>query len=110
MKFNTKNAYEQDIKILYDNMEILNSFCINFQGVNIANTLSWKIHIDSLNLKLSYACYAIRAIKPFVNQETKLCWWFIMPIFILLFTVALSSGVTLHMALMVFIYKRGWSE
>jgi hypothetical protein len=72
IKFHTKNAYEQDIKILYDNMEIRNSSCIKFLSINIANTLSWKNHIDSLIPKLSSACYAIRAIKPFVNQKTLL--------------------------------------
>jgi hypothetical protein len=72
IKFNTKNAYEQDIKILYDNTEIRNSSCIEFLGINIANTLSWKNHIDSLIPKLSSACYAIGAIKPFINQETLL--------------------------------------
>jgi hypothetical protein len=69
MKFNKKNAYEQDIKILYDNTEICNSSCIKFLGFNVANSLFWKNHIDSLIPKLSSACYAIRAIKTFVNQE-----------------------------------------
>jgi hypothetical protein len=72
VKFNTKNAYDHDIKIVYDNMEIPNSSHIKFLGVNIVNTLSWKTHIDSILPKLSSACYAIRAIKPFVNQETLL--------------------------------------
>jgi hypothetical protein len=72
MKFNTKNAHEQDIKILYDNTEIPNSSYMKFLGVNIATTLSWKNHTDPLIPKLSSACYAIRAIKPFVNQETLL--------------------------------------
>jgi hypothetical protein len=49
-----------------------NSPCIKFLGVNIVNNLSWKTHIDSLLPKLSSACYAIRALKPFVNQETLL--------------------------------------
>jgi hypothetical protein len=49
-----------------------NSAHITFLGVNIVNTLSWKIHIDSLLPKLSSACYAIRAVKPYVNQETLL--------------------------------------
>jgi hypothetical protein len=105
MKFNTKNAYEQDIKILYDNTKILNSSCIKFLGVNIANTLSWKNHVDSLIPKLSSACYAIRAIKPFINQKTLLMVYYAY--FILLFTMALFSGATLHMPLLFFIYKRG---
>jgi hypothetical protein len=41
-------------------------------GINIVMTLSWKSHIDQLLPKLSSACYAIRAIKPYVNQETLL--------------------------------------
>jgi hypothetical protein len=54
-----KNAHDHVIKILYDNTEIPNSSCIKFLGVNIANTLSWKNHIDSLILKFSYAIRAI---------------------------------------------------
>jgi hypothetical protein len=72
MKFNTKNAHDHDIKILYDNTEIRNSSYIKFLGVNITNSLSWKNHIDSLIPKLSSTCYAIRAIKPFVNQKALL--------------------------------------
>jgi hypothetical protein len=53
-------------------MEIPNSSYIKFLGINIANTLSGKNHIDLLIPKLSSACYAIRAVKPFVNQETLL--------------------------------------
>jgi hypothetical protein len=40
--------------------------------VKIVNTLSWKTHIDSPLPKLSYACNAVRAIKPYFNQETLL--------------------------------------
>jgi hypothetical protein len=39
IKFNTKNAHAHDIKILYDNTEILNSSCIKFLGINIASNL-----------------------------------------------------------------------
>jgi hypothetical protein len=105
MKFNIKNAYEHDIKILYDNTEISNLSCIKFLGVNFANTFSWKNHIDSLIPKLSSACYAVRAMKPFVYQETLLMVYYV--IFSPLFAMALSSGVTLHTPLMFFIYKRG---
>ncbi|PNF20445.1 hypothetical protein B7P43_G08125 [Cryptotermes secundus] len=72
IKFKTKNIYEHATKIVYDDMEISNSSHIKFLGVNIVNTLSWKTHIDLLIPKLSSACYAIRAIKPYVNQETLL--------------------------------------
>jgi hypothetical protein len=32
--------------------------------------LSWKSHIEWLTSKLSTACYAIRAVKPYMSQET----------------------------------------
>jgi hypothetical protein len=32
--------------------------------------LSWKSHIDWLMSKLSSACYAVRAVKPYMSQET----------------------------------------
>jgi hypothetical protein len=60
------------INIEYDNKKISNSSHIKFLGINIVNKLSWKSHIDQLLPKLSSACYAIRAIKPYVNQETLL--------------------------------------
>jgi hypothetical protein len=53
-------------------MKIPTSSHIKFLGVNIVETLSWKTHIDSLLPKLSSVSYAIRALEPFVNQETLL--------------------------------------
>jgi hypothetical protein len=70
--FNTKHAYEHDTNIVYDNIEIPNSLCVKFLGVNIVNSLPWKTHIDLLLPKLSSSCYTIRVVKPFVNQETLL--------------------------------------
>jgi hypothetical protein len=43
---------------------------MSFLGLIIDNTLSWKSHIDWLMSKLSSACYVIRAVKPYVTQET----------------------------------------
>jgi hypothetical protein len=102
MKFNTKNAYEQDIKILSDNTEIRNSSCIMFLGVNIPNTLSWKNHIDSLIPKLSSACYAIRAIKRFGNQETLLMVYYAYFHSIIRYCIIFGGNFPY-----VFIYKRG---
>jgi hypothetical protein len=39
-------------------------------GIDIGNDLSWKNHITNLSGKLNKACYAIRAIKPFMSQES----------------------------------------
>jgi hypothetical protein len=101
IKFNTKNAHEQDIKILYDNTEIPNSSCIKFLGVNIANTLSWKNHIDSLIPKPSSACYAITAI----NQETLLMVYYAYFHFIIRYGIIFWGNSSY--AINVFIYKRG---
>jgi len=35
----------------------------------INNTLSWKVHTVELTSKLNKACYAIRAIKPFMSLD-----------------------------------------
>ena len=42
---------------------------LNFLGLNINNTLSWKTHINKILLKLSSACFAMRAIKPFMSPQ-----------------------------------------
>ena len=38
-----------------------------FLGFTIDSTLSWKDHIVELKSKLNKACYAVRAIKPFMS-------------------------------------------
>jgi hypothetical protein len=42
---------------------------LNFLGLNINNTLSWKTHIDKTLPKLSSACFAMRAVKPFMSPQ-----------------------------------------
>jgi hypothetical protein len=42
---------------------------IKFLGLHIDET-SWKFHIDKLVTKISSACYAIRAVKCLMPQET----------------------------------------
>jgi len=36
----------------------------------IDNTLMWKHHTEMIIPKLSMACFAVRASKPFVTQDT----------------------------------------
>jgi hypothetical protein len=38
--------------------------------IDIDSALSWKNHITNFSGKLNKACYAIRAIKPFMSQES----------------------------------------
>jgi hypothetical protein len=66
------HALDNGIKIAYKNNHIADSCHIKFLGIHITNTLSWKIHINQLIPKLSSACYAIRAIKPYVELKTLL--------------------------------------
>jgi hypothetical protein len=44
--------------------------CTKFLGVNIESALSWKDHITELSLRLNKACYAVRAIEPFMSLDT----------------------------------------
>jgi hypothetical protein len=66
----TKNSSAININIGYDNKQIANSTSTKLLGLIIDNMLSWKSHIDWVISKLSSACYAIRAVKPYMSQET----------------------------------------
>jgi hypothetical protein len=48
---------------------IININSIKFLGLNIDTTLSWKDHITELSSRLNKACYALRAIKPFMSTD-----------------------------------------
>jgi hypothetical protein len=81
-------------------VEIRSSSCTKFLGVNITNTLSWKNHIDSLIPKLSSA---IRAIKPFINQEILLMVYYAY--FHSVVSYGIIYGATLHTPLMFLFTK-----
>ena len=65
IQFSSKSLNDSDINILYENNYISKVSDPNFLGLNINNTLSWKTHIDKILPKLSSACFAMRAVKPF---------------------------------------------
>jgi hypothetical protein len=65
-----KNHRELELQIVSNNSIITNLNSTKFLGINIASALSWKNHITNLSGKLNKACYAIRAIKPFMSQES----------------------------------------
>ena len=65
--FKTKNSQPVDISTCLDNNRISNNLCTKFLSLIVANTLSWKPHIDHLINELSTACYVIRSVKPYVN-------------------------------------------
>jgi hypothetical protein len=70
VQFLTKNNHEINIHISYGNKLITNIHSTNFLGLITDSTLSWKNHIDKLMSKLSLACYAIRAVKSLMTQES----------------------------------------
>jgi hypothetical protein len=59
-----------NIHIGYDNKQITNSTNTKFLGLIIDNTSFWKSHVEWLMSKLDSACYAIRAVKPYMSQGT----------------------------------------
>jgi hypothetical protein len=69
LKFLTKNRKETQIQLISTNSVITNINCTTFLGLSIDTTLSWKDHITLLSSRLSKACYALRAIKPFMSID-----------------------------------------
>jgi hypothetical protein len=59
------------MQITSPNSVIININSIKFLGLNIDTTLSWKDHtcITELSSRLNKACYALRAIKPFMSTD-----------------------------------------
>jgi hypothetical protein len=69
MQFVTESSSLIDLNISHGNKKIANISNTKFLGITLDNTLSWKTHIDMIITKLSSACFAIRAVKPFLSQE-----------------------------------------
>ena len=69
LQFLTKKHIEITLKIFASNSVITNTNSTKFLGLIIDNTLSWRDHIVELTSKLNKACYAIRAIKPFMSLD-----------------------------------------
>ena len=57
------------MQIISSNTIITNINSTKFWGLIIDITLSWKGHITRQTSKLNKACYAIRAIKPFMSLD-----------------------------------------
>jgi len=50
--------------------KIANIFNTKFLGITQDNRLTWETHIDTFIPKLSSARVAIRAVRPFMSQES----------------------------------------
>jgi hypothetical protein len=81
------------MQVISSHKIITNTKSTRFLGLIIDSSLSWKDHISELTSKLNKACYAIRAIKPFMSLDV------IKIIHILMFTqlyhIVLFFGVIL---------------
>jgi hypothetical protein len=68
--FVTKTNSLIDLHVMYKNKEIANTCNTKFLRLTLDNTFSWKNHIDAIVSKLSSACFAVRAVKLFLSQES----------------------------------------
>ena len=70
IEFRTKNYYNVNTQIKYNERSITNTTDIKFLGLISDDTLSWKQHIEHLVNKMCTACYALRNIKHAVPVDT----------------------------------------
>jgi hypothetical protein len=69
MQFVTKTSSIIDLHIIYNNKEIANTCNTKFLRLTLDNTFSWKNRRDTIVLKLSSACFTVRAVKPFYPKN-----------------------------------------
>jgi hypothetical protein len=70
MQFRNKNSSPIDLNIGYENKKITKTSSTKFLGLTLENTLSRKIHIDTIIPKLSSATFTIRTLKPLLSQDS----------------------------------------
>jgi hypothetical protein len=70
MQFVTKTSSLIDLHVMYKNKEMANTSNTKFLGQTLDNTFSWKTHIDTIIPKLSSTCFTVRAVKPFLSQDS----------------------------------------
>jgi len=104
LQFFFKKQNEIKIQIITSNTILANINSTKFLGLTIDSTLSWREHIAALTTKLYKACFAIRAIKPFMTS--RVLRTVIFPIFIQLCHTASFSGVHLISVTIYLRHKR----
>jgi hypothetical protein len=70
IQFLNKSTNNLDIQIKIGNTNIATINEIIFLGLKIDNKLSWKGYMDYIIPRLNSACYCMRAVKPYVLQNT----------------------------------------
>jgi hypothetical protein len=71
LEFTTKNYYNVNSQIKYNQECVTNATEIKFLEITIDDTLSWKHCIEQVINKICFACYALRNIKHKVLVHTK---------------------------------------
>jgi hypothetical protein len=70
VQFATKTSSLVDLYVKYKKKEVADSSNTKFLKLTLDYTFSWKNHIDTIIPKLSLACFAVRAVKPFLSEES----------------------------------------
>jgi hypothetical protein len=76
IQFITKNSSCNDVNVGCDNKIVSSTSNLKFLVLIIDNTLTWKGHIEMIVPKLSAACFAVRAVKPFVSWDTLMIYYY----------------------------------
>jgi len=70
VKFCTNHSPNNQQQCPTDNYLIIEVTNIRFLGLELDNNMNWKNHIAKIVLKLSRACYAVRAMYSFSSLNT----------------------------------------
>jgi hypothetical protein len=67
MQFITNTNSLIYLHVMYKNKEIANTSNTKFLALTFDNTFSWKNQVETIVLKLSSACFAVRTVKTFLS-------------------------------------------
>ena len=67
--FVSNSVVHSNINITYENNYITKVNDLKFLGLNITNTLTWKLHIETILPKLSAASFAMMSIKLLISKQ-----------------------------------------
>ena len=70
VEYRTKNYYQIQTQVQYEDNIISNHTATKFFGLIIDETLTWNQHIDFSATKQCSACYALRYLKNIVPKTT----------------------------------------
>jgi hypothetical protein len=105
VQFSTKKQTEIKIPRNFNKEVITDIHSTRFLGLILDSTLSWKDDIVELTSKLSKACYAITAIKPFVSLDVLKMTYFSYVHSIMSYGI-IFGGNSVHSELIFKIQKR----